>query len=233
MIIRGKYALRFDRKRICVFLSTGIFVKNSIGGFMAKEKFFSAKRVTGMAVLLALVIVLQLFGGYIKIGTTPLSFVLVPIVLGGVLYGVGVGALLGLSFGVVVLIQGVVGIDGFTMILFQDHPLFTALLCLGKGAAAGALSALAYRLSAKKNSYVGVFSAAIVAPVTNTGLFILGSLAFLQDTMKANFLNGQTVIYFLIVVCAGVNFLVELAINLISAPSLYTVFKVVAKRNKP
>lgn len=200
---------------------------------MAKEKFFSAKRVTGMAVLLALVIVLQLFGGYIKIGTTPLSFVLVPIVLGGILYGVGVGAMLGLAFGIVVLIQGVVGIDGFTMILFQDHPLFTALLCLGKGAAAGGLSALVYKLLAKKSSYAGVFTAAIVAPVTNTGLFILGSLAFLQDTLKANFINGQTVIYFLIIGCAGVNFLVELAINLISAPSLYTVFKVVAKRNAP
>ena len=197
---------------------------------MVKEKFFSAKRVTGMAVLLALVIVLQLFGGYIKIGATPLSFVLVPIVLGGILYGIGVGVLLGLAFGIVVLIQGITGVDGFTMILFQDHPVFTTLLCLVKGAAAGALSGLMYRLLAKKNSYVGVFLAAIVAPLTNTGLFILGSLAFLQDTLKANFIDGQTVICFLIIGCAGVNFLVELAINLISAPSLYTVINVVNKR---
>ena len=197
---------------------------------MAKEKFFSAKRVTGMAVLLALVIVLQLFGGYIKIGATPLSFVLVPIVLGGILYGVGVGALLGLAFGIVVLLQGVTGVDGFTMILFQDHPIFTALLCLVKGAAAGALAGLAYKLLAKQNAYLGVFVAATVAPVTNTGLFILGSLAFLQDTLKANFIDGQTVIYFLIIGCAGINFLVELAINLVSAPSLYTVIKVVNKR---
>ena len=63
---------------------------------IAKRKFFSAKRVTGLAVLLALVIVLQLWGNNIKIGATGLSFVLVPIVLGGVLFGPSAGAFLGL-----------------------------------------------------------------------------------------------------------------------------------------
>ena len=66
---------------------------------IAKRKFFSAKRVTGLAVLLALVIVLQLWGNNIKIGATGLSFVLVPIVLGGVLFGPSAGAFLGLVSG--------------------------------------------------------------------------------------------------------------------------------------
>lgn len=199
---------------------------------MKKTTFFSAKQITGLAVLLALVIVLQLFGGYIRIGATPISLVLIPIVLAGMLYGVTAGAVLGFAFGVVVLLQGIIGVDGFTMILFNDHPLFTALLCLGKGTAAGVCSALAYKIVAKKNEYVGTFAAAVTAPLVNTGLFILGSLCFLQDTLKANFIDGTSVIYFLIIVCAGVNFLIELAINLIASPSIYRVLGVMKGRKR-
>jgi uncharacterized membrane protein len=161
---------------------------------MKKEKFFSAKRITGLSVLLALVIVLQLLGGYIRIGATPLSFVLVPIVLAGILYGPLAGAFLGFAFGLVVLLQGIFGVDGFTMILFNDHPVWTTLLCVVKGAAAGFLAGLTHKLIAKKNAYVGTFAAAVVAPVVNTGLFILGSLCFLQDTLQANFVSGTSVI---------------------------------------
>lgn len=194
---------------------------------MKKCNYFSAKRITGLAVLLALVIVLQLVGSYFKIGATQLSFVLVPIVLAGVLYGVVAGGVLGFAFGLVVLLQGVFGVDGFTMILFENHPFWTSVLCLVKGTAAGVLSALSYKWIAKKNAYAGVFTAACVAPVVNTGLFILGSLAFLQDTIRSNFADSDSVIYFLVIGCAGVNFLVELAINLIAAPSLYRVVNVV------
>ena len=115
---------------------------------MQKEKFFSAKRITGMAVLLALVIVLQLVGGYLKIGATPLSFVLVPIVLCGILYGPVAAGVLGFAFGLVVLLQGVFGADGFTMILFNDHPVYTSLLCLVKGTAAGVAAGFLYKLIA-------------------------------------------------------------------------------------
>ena len=194
-----------------------------------KENFFSARRLTGLAVLLALVIVLQVFSGSIKIGTTPLSFVLVPIVVGGMLYGVAAGAFLGLAFGVVVLIFGITGADPFTAILFNDHPFWTSVLCLGKGAAAGCMAGLTFKLLKRKNAYLGTFAAAATAPIVNTGLFILGALAFLKDTLEANFVSGTSVVYFLIIGCAGVNFLIELAINLICAPSLYTVARVLKK----
>ena len=154
------------------------------GVFMGRERsrFFSARRIAGLAVLLALVIVLQVFGSYFKIGATSLSFVLVPIVLAGLLYGPIGGAIIGFAFGIVVLIQGLTGVDGFTHILILDHPFFTALLCTGKGMAAGIVAGFLYHLIAKKNKYVAVFVASASAPIVNTGLFILGSLAFLQDT---------------------------------------------------
>lgn len=195
-----------------------------------RKKFFSAKNLTGIAILLALVVVLQVWGSYIRIGATPLSFVLVPIVLGGMLFGPLAGGFLGFAFGAIVLIYGVAGLDGFTAILFNDHPVWTALLCLGKGTAAGVSAGLIFRAVGKKSTRAGAFAAAASAPIVNTGLFILGALLFLRDTLSANFASGgSTVIYFLIIGCAGVNFLVEFAINLVCAPALYTMVRAVSK----
>ena len=197
---------------------------------IAKRKFFSAKRVTGLAVLLALVIVLQLWGNNIKIGATGLSFVLVPIVLGGVLFGPSAGAFLGLVFGFITLMYGVTGADPFTAVLFAEHPFLTSAVCLFKGTAAGLAAGLLFRLIEKKNGYVGVFVASAAAPVVNTGLFILGAL-LMSDTLSANFVaDGSTVLYFLIIGCAGINFLVELAINLMLSPAMYSVIRVVSGR---
>lgn len=194
------------------------------------KKSVSARRITGIAVLLALVIVLQMLGGYFKIGATSLSFVLVPIVLGGMLYGAWVGAFLGFAFGFITWMYGVTGADPFTAILFEAQPFATTLLCLGKGTAAGLAAGFSYQYLVKKNKQVGVFTAAATAPIVNTGLFIAGSLLLLKKTLVANFVaEGSTVVYFLFIVCAGVNFLVELAINLIFAPTLYRVIGVLEK----
>ena len=202
---------------------------------MNQRKYFSAKRITGLAILLALVIVLQVFGSYFKVGATSLSFVLVPIVVAGIFYGAIAGGIVGLAFGIVVLIQGAMGVDPFTLVLLEDHLVWTVLLCVVKGTAAGVVSGLLYKWIAKKNSYVGVFVAAAAAPIVNTGLFILGSLAFLQDSlapMAAGYEGGKTVIYFLLIGCAGINFLVEFIINLVLAPSIHTVCRIVGKRIK-
>ena len=192
-----------------------------------KKKGFSARKITGIAVLLALVIVLQVLGGYFKIGATSLSFVLVPIVLGGILYGMWIGAFLGFAFGFITWMYGVTGADPFTAILFEAQPIATTLLCIVKGTAAGLGAGALYQWLSKKNKYVAVFTAAAAAPIINTGLFIAGSLSFLQATLAANFVaQGTTIVYFLFIGCAGVNFLVELAINLIFAPTLHRLLGV-------
>lgn len=196
----------------------------------AKPVFFNAKNIAYLAVLTALVIVLQTCSGFFTFGTTSLSFVLVPIVLGSILLGVGAGAFLGAVFGLVVIFDAVGGLDPFTIVLLGDSPVFTVLLCLIKGIAAGVVPALLYKLISRKNKRAAVIAAAVSAPIANTGLFILGGLV-LSDVLSANFVaDGTTVIYFLIVGCAGVNFLIEFAINLVLSPALYTVTRVVEKQ---
>lgn len=208
-------------------------------GFMEKTKksYFTAKNVSYLAVLTALVIVLQVFGGYFKIGATSLSFVLVPIVLGGMLLGVVAGGILGAVFGLVVIFDALGGMDPFTLFLLQEQPVFTVLLCLLKGIAAGVIPALAYKLIAKKNKYVAVFAAGALAPICNTGIFVIGAFIIMEPinaflTAAGMDLNGVSAAYIVFVVCVGVNFFVEFAISLLLSPALYSVTNVVEKQIK-
>ena len=74
---------------------------------MQSKRFFTARNIAFLAVLVALIVVLQLWGGNIRIGGTPLSFVLVPIVIGAVMLGPGAGALLGFLFGVITIVMAI------------------------------------------------------------------------------------------------------------------------------
>lgn len=192
----------------------------------------NVSRMVQLAVLLAIVIVLQCFLGSIVIGATSFSVVLVPIVIGAILLGPGAGAFLGFAFGLVVLIRGITGQDGFTNMLFAAHPLFTAVICLGKGAAAGWVPGFLYKLLAKTNSFWASVAAAASAPVVNTGLFILGCLSLVYDTLEANLaaLGADSVLIFLVIGCAGVNFLVEFGVNMVLSPAIYRIISVVRSK---
>lgn len=196
---------------------------------MEKKRFFSAKNVAYLAVLTALVVVLQTCGGFFKIGTTSLSFVLVPIVLGAVLLGPLSGAFLGFLFGLIVWLYGVTGADAFTAVLWTNHPVLTFLTCFVKGIAAGLVPGLIYPLIAKKNKLAGVIVASALAPILNTGLFIVGALT-MSGTLMANFVaEDSTLVYFLFIGCAGLNFIVEFALNLVLSPAIHRVVLVTEK----
>lgn len=196
---------------------------------MEEKRFFTAKNVTILGVFTAIIVVLQIFGSYFRIGTISLSFVLVPIVIGGILTGVIGGTILGFIFGVITLVMGIVGADQFTFILFSDHPFLTILTCVIKGSAAGFMSGFVYKLLKDKNLTLSTFAASAVAPIVNTGLFIVGAFC-MADTLNSNFVaENSNVVYFIFIGCAGINFLIELAINLVLAPSVCKIIKAVKK----
>ena len=191
-----------------------------------KQKFFTSKNSTFLGVLTALIIVLQVLGSNIVVfGTVRLSFVLVPIVLGAIMLGVRGGVFLGFVFGLITIIMGAVGADPFTYVLLNESPFLCVATCLVKAVCAGLISALTYKVVSVRNKTIALFVSAIVAPVVNTGLFILGALA-MGNVLNDNFVaNGETLIHFLIIGCAGINFLVELSINVVLAPALRVVLK--------
>lgn len=184
-------------------------------------------KMVELAVLLAIVIFLQCFLGSIVVGTTSFSVVLVPIVIGAILLGPGAGTFLGLAFGAVVLAFGISGQDMFTGTLFAAHPIGTALICLGKGAAAGFGAGVMFRLLRKKSVFWASVAAAATAPILNTGLFILGGLTLVADTLSG--FTSDSVLVFLLIGCAGVNFLVEFAVNMILSPGIYRIITAIRR----
>ena len=187
-----------------------------------------------LAMLLALVVVLQAFAGFIKIGPFSPSLVLIPIVMGAILTGPRGGALLGGAFGIVVIVQCCSGIDTGGFILWGINPIFTSIICLVKGICTGLVPALIYKAIAGREPSDGRMVASSViaslaAPIVNTGLFLVGMLVFFKDTLYA--WSGDTdVTLYIFTGLIGINFLIEFAINAVVSPSLSAVIKLSTKK---
>ena len=168
------------------------------------------------AILTAIVGVLSYFGGFIKIGgLASISLTLIPVVLGAALLGPKTGAWLGAVSGAVFFLTPDAA---FWMSL---HAFGTVLTVLLKGALAGLAAGLMYRLLENKNRYLAVIAAAVVCPLVNTGLFLVGCLVFFFGAVtEMASAAGSSVLSYLIVVFVGLNFVFELALNLIVSPAL-------------
>ena len=192
---------------------------------MENKLTFSAKQITGIAVLIALVIVLQAVGGTISIGVVQLNFTLIPIVLSGILFGAWIGALTGLACGIVVLIQVIMGVIPFYAIIWSGDPFVVTLTCLLKTTVAGFLAGVIYKAIANKNKVVATFVASAIVPIVNTSLFVIGCL-FMTNSIYL-MANGENVLVYILVSIVTFNFFIELAINLMVAPALDRVFKAI------
>lgn len=200
-------------------------------------------RMVEIAMLIALVVVLQLLGSFIKIGPLPMSFVLVPIVIGACLLGAKEGAFLGAVFGIITMIMGITGIDAFSFLLWDARPVWFVVLCLLKAIMAGLCSGLVYKLFGKlfdqKHVYLRTVLASITAPIVNTGIFVIGMLLFFFDTMQGlpalfpdAFGQYKNAVQLLFLGLAGVNFIGEFVVNLVLSPAIVRIIDVVKKRLK-
>lgn len=188
------------------------------------------KRQVGLSLFSAIIVVLTVLGNFVRFGPVPITLSLAPIIIGAAVYGSSAGALLGGVFGLVVLLGGIFGWDGGTVMLLMGlNPIGCILICIGKGILAGYLSGLAYRAIENKSPLAAVITAGVVCPVVNTGLFIIGMLVFYGSTLQS-WAGGQNVIYYAIFGLAGINFVVELLVNLVLSSGITTVIKYAASR---
>ena len=179
------------------------------------------KTLVGIGLLTAVVVVLQALAIGIRFGLFNITLVLVPIIVGVALYGYVAGIWLGAIFGLVVL--------------FTDAGVFmainipgTIITCILKGALAGFLAGIAYKSLEKKNALAAVIVAGIVAPVVNTDVFLLGCRLFFYNTIKewaagAGFASAGV---YMLTAFVGLNFLVELAINLILSTVIVRIIQI-------
>ena len=183
------------------------------------------KALVGMAIFTAIVVVLQLLAGSIKIGPFSPSLVLIPIVIGAATYGAAAGGWLGLVFGLVVLIACIGGTDKGGNLMWNFNPFMTAVICLAKGGLAGLLSGLVFRLLEKKNQIVATVAAAIVCPVVNTGLFCIGAVLAFRPLLEQR-AGGADLLSYIFLGLIGVNFLIEMGINVVLSPIVVRILKI-------
>lgn len=180
------------------------------------------KNLVLYAVLTALVIILQAVGATIKFGMFSITLTLVPIVIGAALLGPIAGAWLGFVFGAVVLISG----DAAPFLAVDI--LGTVITVIAKGTLAGLFTGLTYKALIKLNMYVATALSAIVCPVVNTGIFLLGCYAFFMPTITewATQLGFPSASNYIIFGLVGVNFLLEIGANVILSPVIIRLLKI-------
>ena len=182
------------------------------------------RELTYLAVFTAIVFVLQLVSFLMRGPVFSITLVLVPIVIAVSICGFKAGPWLGFVFGIAVLVTG----DANAFLSFA--PGATVFVVLLKGCAAGAAAALVYKLLEKKNKYLAVSLAAITAPIVNSGVFLLGSLVFFLDLIATWAPASQGTVAYIFTGLIGINFVIEVAVNLILVPTVYRLIEIYSKK---
>lgn len=181
----------------------------------------STKNMVLAAILTALVWVLQT---YIRIpaGMFAINLVLVPIAIGAATCGAGIGAWLGLVSGIAVIASG--DANAFLAV----NAIGTFITVLVKGTLCGFAAGLVYGAFKKVNHTLAVVLSAITCPLVNTGVFVLGCLAFFMETIT-EWAGGADGVQFIFVGLIGLNFFVEVLVNIVLSP---VIVRLISIRNK-
>ena len=192
-----------------------------------KTKKMDTKKLMYMSLLTAIVFVLQYISLFMRFGTFSLTFVLTPIVVGVATCGMIAGAWLGLVFAVAVFVTG----DAALFLQFNIPA--TIVLVILKAVLAGLAAGAVYKLLEKVNRYAAILCAAITAPVVNTGVFFLGChLFFFEDIASYFEIEAEQVTVFIITVLIGINFIIELLVNIVLAPTVCRIIDINDKHSR-
>ncbi|MBR2381108.1 MAG: ECF transporter S component [Clostridia bacterium] len=183
------------------------------------NKRMSTETLVLAALMTALVVILQFMGSFVRLGPFQCSLVLMPIVVGAAMCGPKVSAWLGFVFGMVVLLNG----DAAAFLTV--NAIGTVITVLAKGTLCGLCAGLVYNLLKEKNKYLAVFAAAIVCPIVNTGVFLIGCFLFFFKTVEAWGLamGFENAIEYMFIGLVGANFLFEMITNIVLCPAIVRV----------
>ena len=166
---------------------------------MKNEKHISVVRLTSLALLAALIVVLQTVASGSMIGPVPSSL--------GWLFACFAGTV------------------QFTNLLWVANPFCLTVICVGKAVLCGWVAGLVYRALEKRQT-LGCIAAAICAPIVNTGVFAIGMLTVFKPILQ-DYAGGTDIVYYFFVFFIGVNFLVEFGVNTILSAAIARIVKAV------
>ena len=185
------------------------------------KKTMDIHTLTGLGIFTAIVFVLQMLGAFIRFGPFSISLTLIPIVVGAALYGPGAGAWLGFVFSVAVFASGDAG--AFLVV----NAIGTVITVIAKGTLAGYAAGLVFRALEKVNMWLAVICAAIVCPVVNTGLFLVGCWLFFLETVAGwgAAMGFESMGKYMILGLVGANFLFEVLSNIVLSPVILRLIR--------
>jgi len=182
-----------------------------------KKHGFDTQKLVLLALLTTIVIVLQLLASFLPIYPFRLNLVLVPIVIGAALISPLAGAWLGFVFGFTVL-----STDSTVLPFMAFNPAATIIVILARGVLLGVAAGYVYKLLSKIGETIAVISAAVIAPVVNTGVFVLGLYMFFIPVVMefGDFFGYADTASIIFLGMIGINFPLEFGVNLVLSSTI-------------
>ena len=190
------------------------------------SKSMQIKQLVLLALFTAMVAVLSYLGGFIKIGgLASISLTLIPVVIGAALCGPGAGAWLGAVSGVVFFVTA------DAAFWFGLSVAGTVITVMIKGIVCGYGAGLMYRILQRWNRYVAVIASAVICPVLNTSIFLVGCRLFFFDVVQSGAAaEGMSTFAYLIIFFVGLNFVFELLTNIVISPAILRIINIRDKK---
>lgn len=208
---------------------------------MKSTPYFSIKPLTRrilIAMLAAIQLVMVATGlAYIPIGPFRLTFLTLPVAVGGALLGPAAGAILGTVFGLSSFVTCFTG-DPLGAILVSIQPIYMFAVCVVPRVLCGVLPALVCRRlhRSDRRAWLAFGSACLLTPLINTVGFLGSMWLFYADDFVHSAalidLFGEAVasIVTLFVTLAGVNALLEAAVGVVVGTAVCKVLSLWLKR---
>ena len=194
------------------------------------------RKLVFIAILTAIIVVLQLLGNLFTFANG-MALALVPVAVGAILYGPGVGALLGFIMALIILTQPANYMFATSLVEGEEtlSVVKVIILILIKTTLAGFVSGLLFKLFyfiicrteklTNRNILliIGVAISSIILPVINTGSCAL---------MLLLFFNFMDVIRTMVVSFFALNFVIEMIIAFVTVPGIVAIINIATRRHE-
>jgi Predicted membrane protein len=169
-------------------------MKQQQGGiYMSVKSHAKTVRLVQLAVLSAIIVLMAVTPlGYLKAGVISISFLAIPVVIGGIVCGPLYGGILGAVFGLTSFVQ-CFGADAFGTALMEINPVATFIMCIVPRILIGVFAGLVFKALIKtKMPKAAVFSiSSLIGALTNTIFFIGLLFVFFYNSDYISNLRGS------------------------------------------
>ena len=176
----------------------------------------NTKKLVTCGLLIAIIVIMSLTPlGYLKVGALSITFLTIPVMIGAILLGPGVGALLGLTFGLTSYFQAMSGTSPLGALMFTTNPFLAFIVCVISRVLVGLCCGLIFK-GMKKAFGTGIPSfivAALSAPVLNTIFFMSTLLLCFYNLIADKYgtvldkAHGNLIVF--VAIFVGINAVVE------------------------